>query len=211
MVGQAGECGGGLAPRTSTTMLRALGADALSPRWTEFAARYLPLMEATLKRSFPTLDADDVIQETLVALVRIMPDYRYDPDEKGHFRNYLVGIVKNKAREHLRARMRYAERKAKVGKGLSVMAATAAKEAKEAETESRLDWQRSVYEVALMQLMANPKIQERTKQIFRRVALNGESPESVARIFGVTRNGVDQIRNRLLGELRELVAGLMHA
>ena len=84
-------------PETSTTLLRNV-RDAEHPRWPEFVAKYRPMMEAYLKAHFPALEADDVIQETFAALCGILPGYIYAPDEKGHFRNYLTGILRNKAR-----------------------------------------------------------------------------------------------------------------
>ena len=85
-------------PTTSTTLLRDIAQDSQHVRWNEFVARYRPMMEAFMHERFPSLDADDIIQETLVALCGILPNYAYDPDEKGHFRNYLTGILRNKAR-----------------------------------------------------------------------------------------------------------------
>lgn len=42
-------------------------------------ARYEPLMRAFLASRFPTVPADDIMQETLIALVDAMPTYRYSP------------------------------------------------------------------------------------------------------------------------------------
>ena len=74
-------------PETSTTLLRALGADARSARWGGFVERYEPMMRAFLAAHFPSVPADDILQETLVAMVRAMPTYVYSPREHGHFRN----------------------------------------------------------------------------------------------------------------------------
>ena len=60
----------------------------------------------------------------------------------------------------------------------------------------------SVYELALAELLADPSIREQSKQIFVRVAINGEKPEDVAAAFGVTRNSVDQTKARLVAKLR---------
>ena len=60
----------------------------------------------------------------------------------------------------------------------------------------------SVYELALAELLANPSIREQSKQIFVRVAINGEKPEDVAAAFGVARNSVDQTKARLVAKLR---------
>ena len=62
-----------------------------------------------MRERFPSLDADDMIQETLVALVKVLPGYHYSPDENGHFRNYLTGILRNKALRELRKEQRRAE------------------------------------------------------------------------------------------------------
>lgn len=73
-------------PSTSTTLLNQLAADSQHARWGEFFARYRPMMEAYMRTEFSELDADEIIQETLIALVGALPNYTYDPDEKGHFR-----------------------------------------------------------------------------------------------------------------------------
>ena len=67
------------------------------------------MMEAYLRERFPSVDADDVIQETLVAVWAALPSYRYAPDEKGHFHNYLTGILRNKALRQLYKEQRHAE------------------------------------------------------------------------------------------------------
>ena len=71
-------------PTTSTTLLRDIAKDAQHIRWDEFVVRYRPMMEAFLHERFPSVEADDIIQETLIALCRILPSYRYAPDEKGN-------------------------------------------------------------------------------------------------------------------------------
>ena len=83
-------------PETSTTLLRNI-ADADNARWPEFVSRYRPMMAAYLAAHFPALDADDMIQETFVALFNVLPRYRYAPDETGRFRNYLTGILRRRA------------------------------------------------------------------------------------------------------------------
>jgi len=98
-------------PLTSISLLKVLGEDAKSPRWTEFANKYASTIEGFLFKYFPTVDAEEVVQETLIALVEKLPLYEYDPDTRGHFRNYLIGIVRYKAIEQLKRRNREAEMK----------------------------------------------------------------------------------------------------
>ena len=83
-------------PETSTTLLKGI-ANGENARWTEFAARYRPMMLSYMKSHFPAVDADDAVQETLIALSNVISNYRYSPVETGRFRNYLTGILRRKA------------------------------------------------------------------------------------------------------------------
>ena len=69
-------------------------------------------------------------------------------------------------------------------------------------------WREAILEIALQQLLGNESIRQQTRQVFLRVAVNGEKPEEVAAAFGMKRNAVDQIRSRMMISLRSLVAAL---
>ena len=187
-------------PVTSVSLLKVLGEDAQSPRWTEFANKYASTIDGFLAKHFPSVDAAEVVNDTLLTLVEKLPHYEYEPDVRGHFRNYLIGIVRFKAIEQLKKRKSEADLKA----------AFEAKAQLDWEYENQKynvdlrDWQREAYEVALAQFMADKRISPRDKEIFRRVGLNGESPDAVAEIFAIKRNYVDQIKARMIAKLKEL-------
>ena len=187
------------APVTSLSLIRVLGEDAQSPRWTEFANKYAAMIDGFLCKYFPTVDAAEAVNETLIALTEKLPLYQYDPDDKGHFRNYLIGIVRFKAIEQLKRQKRSAELKQHVKE-----------QAFEWTYQSRsykadlTDWQKDAYESALQQFFANPDVSTRDKEIFRRIIRRGEKPEEVAGVFGITRNNVDQIMARTRARLKEL-------
>lgn len=157
------------------------------------------MMEAFLRDRFPTLDADDVIQDTLIALVEILPHYRYVPKETGHFHNYLTGILKRKA---LRVCTKDRRRSEVMG-DLKDEARNSIEES--ISTEDERKWREAIYEIALEQVLADDSIQAKTKQIFLRTAIDGESPESVAESFGIKRNAVDQAKNRMIEKIRTIV------
>lgn len=187
-------------PVTSVTLLKVLGGDAQSPRWTEFAQKYASTIDGFLFKYFPSVDAEEVVNETLIALVQKLPVYRYDPDANGHFRNFLIGIVRYKAIEQLKARKRESDHRAE----MATQAQFEWEYEKQSYSVDLRDWQREAYEAALAQFMADPQISSRDKEIFRRVALCGESPEAVAAVFDVKRNNVDQIKARMLAKLKEI-------
>ena len=203
----------GLIPETSTTLLKDIAQDAQHVRWGEFVARYRPMMEAFLRERFPSVESDDIIQETLVALCKAIPSYRYAPDEKGHFHNYLTGILRNKALRQLRKEQRQSEIAELVGARVprdrdgravaprppsDIMAATA----------DDPSWRETLFEIALRQFLADDSIADRTKRIFERTAINGESPDAGAAAFKMTRHAVDQAKSRAMARLREIVKGL---
>lgn len=192
-------------PETSTTLLRNV-RDAEHPRWPEFVAKYRPMMEAYIKAHFPAVEADDVIQETFAALCGILPGYIYAPDEKGHFRNYLTGILRNKARRALRNGDRRAEINDMVGMCNGRAGSLAAPQS--AVQDDEQSYREAVFEIALRRFLSDESIADRTKRIFERTALNGESPESVAASFKMTRHAVDQAKSRAMSRLRELVKEL---
>ena len=191
-----------LPPTTSTTLLKDLGADARSPRWNELVARYRPALEGFLASRFPSLasEADDLLQETFLTLAKRLPGYVHAPDEKGHFRNYLAGILRIHAAGAIRRRMREAD--AVAG------AATLATDPADMTEDELREWRHAACEVALSQFLADPATEERTKQVFLRVALGGEKPAAVAADYGLTRNAVDQIRHRVATRLRALATML---
>lgn len=183
-----------------------IGADASSARWAEFVARYRPMMEAFLSTHFPSLasDADDIMQQTLIALVKALPGYRHSPGESGAFHNYLTGILRHRACAVLRERLRNASSASPIGEPPGSPAGPDAIAAERDETA----WRKSVFEIAFRQLLADESVQERTKQVFTRIAVRDEDPHEVAAAFGLSSNAVAQIRFRMTQRLRGIVEAL---
>ena len=195
-------------PKTSVSLLEALSGDASSVRWTEFYNKYEGPMRAFLQAHFPTVEADDMIQETLIALVKCLPGYRYVPDEHGYFHNYLMGIVKHKALDAIR---RQAVRSA-IKTQLEADAQERMKHFQQpGDAEEDAAWKNALKEAALEQLLADDSISLATREVFRHVALMHEPPVEVARQFGITRNNVDQINARLIARLKDRIADMTAA
>lgn len=188
-------------PTTSTTLLRDLASDSQHPRWTEFAVRYRPMMEAYLRERFPTVNADDLVQDTLLAVVAALPSYVYDAASSGHFHNYLTGILRHKAINAIRSHRRYTG-------VISRSEADTDKVQAPTVVESEDEFRHSLMESALGQLMADDEVSARDKQVFEQVAIVGVAPTEVAAKFGLSRANVDQIKKRMTDRLRSLVRAL---
>ena len=185
-------------PKTSISILRAIADDPRSVRWNELYDRYREPMAAFLKSRYPSLEPDDVIQDTMAALSSRLPGYRYMPDEKGHFRNYVMGILKHKAMDALARRSRESSARR------SLMEEPRAARGAGADD----GWKAAAVEVAIAQLLADDSVNALHRTVFRRVALNDEAPESVAAELGISRGNVDVIKKRMIGRLSEMVSRL---
>ena len=211
-------------PTTSTTLLRDLAQNSQHARWDEFVTRYRPVMEAFLRERFPTLEADDIIQDTLVAVCTALPSYRYAPEEKGYFHNYLTGILRNKALRQFHKDQRQAEIAETVGRDASIepLVGSRRRDGRDGRagaprtppgtmSDDEQSWRETLVEIALQQLMNDESIHSRTRQVFLRLAVNGEKPDDVAAVFGINRNAVDQIKKRMMLRLQKIVAALEKA
>ena len=193
-------------PSTSITLLKAISGAADSVRWTEFFGKYEAAMRGFLQTRFPSVEQDDAIQDTMVALMKALPDYHYTPDANGHFRNYLMGILSHKAADILRRSAKQASIRERLKS--SPLAEPKANECRKPETDEYEEWQSAAMEAAVEQLMSNPRINPATREVFRHVALMHENPEDVARQFGISRNNVDQIKNRMIGKLADMIRAM---
>lgn len=184
-------------PETSISLLRSLSVGADNERWLEFFRRYEEPMRAFLNEDrFRGVDADDVIQEVLMSLSKALPRFLLTEDRKGHFRNYLMGIVKHKAQDMLRKEAREKKLKGDFKDDGGIF---------RNETEYK-EWQYSRMEVALEQLLSDDTINSRTREVFRHLVEFHEKPEQVAEAFALTRNNVDQIKKRMIERLAKIIS-----
>ncbi len=187
-------------PKTSITLLKDLASDAGSARWAEFVARYERPMRGFLRQRYPTVEADDVIQNALVALMKALPNYNCTSDERGYFRDYLMGVVRHKAVDAIKSRTAESEKRMRFAKERDCHRSPA-----EDEDDA---WRTALMNAAIEQLMSDATIAPRTREIFRHVALMHEAPESVAAQFGTTRGNVDVIKKRMIDRLSQLVRNM---
>lgn len=190
-------------PETSTTLLKGI-ANGENARWTEFVARYRPMMLSYTKSHFPAVDADDAVQETLIALSNVISNYRYAPDETGRFRNYLTGILRRKALKQCEKADKERTAKAELRELEDAGAAFGS-------LDDADSWKDAVLEIAMRQILDDDNIPDKSKQIFQRLTVDGVSPDEVAVAYGTSRNNVDKTKSRMIARLREIVRTLEEA
>src|SRR5579871_5068656 len=89
---------------TSVSLLDRLRQRAEGPSWQEFVDLYEPWLRGQLHRhGLQAADADDVVQEILIVLMKQVPNFRHN-GRKGAFRAWLRGATVNRLRELARQR-----------------------------------------------------------------------------------------------------------
>lgn len=154
-----------------------------------------------MRERFPSVDADEAIAETLISLVDVFKNYHYSPDEAGRFHNYLTGILRHKALRLCEQTERQRDLHQRAAAEPIVMS----------DDPEEEDYRKSLFDIAVRQFFDDELIAPRTKEIFRRTAMKGESPEMVAKSFMMERHAVDQIKSRSIAKLRKFVEALERA
>ena len=194
--------GTGPAPDTSTTLLDALSAaGAPAAAWTRFVRLYGPVVRvylAGLRLAGPWLDPDwddDIAQDALVELVRLLPERRWDR-AKGRFRDFLFGIVRNKAL----ARAARERRAARAAESLAEVLPLLARGGAESEREAL---RREVWRALVDRVFASDRISETSKTVFLRLVEEDAPVAALAAEYGLTPNAIYRLKSRVVAKIRE--------
>ena len=183
---------------TSFTLIGRLCEPADAEAWAHFVGLYAPLLRAWVRPlCVQDADADDVIQEVLVVVVRRLPEFAHSR-RMGAFRTWLKTIATNKLGDHLRSAARRP-----AGSPDSVLAQLA-----DPSSELSREWDRQHARhlaQALLQKIQG-EFEPATWDAFRRVTMQGEPTASVAASLGVTANAVMIAKSRVLARLRDELA-----
>lgn len=74
--------------------------------WRSFFETYWRLIyDVAIKAGLNDAEAQDVVQETILAVAKQMPDFKYDP-AKGRFKSWLHQLTRRRIMDHFRRRYR---------------------------------------------------------------------------------------------------------
>ena len=162
---------------------------------------YTPLLLAWAGRQgFHPADAEDLAQEVLVKLLRLLPEYRPRPGQS--FRHWLFAVLRNQGTDFRRRR---ATRVLPGPAGLETAHddTPADRVADLDEHEYRLRLVRGALDVVAGDF--DPP----TVAAFTRVMIDGRPVPDVAAELGLSAGAVYMARNRVLSRLREHLDGLL--
>jgi len=191
--------------KTSVSLLdRARGANDAAA-WDRLVSLYTPLIRAWLRRqAAPASDDQDLVQEVMTVVVRRLAEFEHN-GRPGAFRTWLRSITVNCLRDFWRAkRLRPITRGGSDFQGWLDQLA---------DSESALSklWDRDHDVHVMKRIMEHlePDFAPNTWRAFRRVAIEGASPDEVAGELGMSVNAVFIAKSRVLARLRQETAGLI--
>lgn len=190
---------------TSASLLDRLQRNPDAAAWQRLVDLYTPLVRGWLRgRLHLPQDADDVIQEVFAVVVRKLPAFQRAP-HPGAFRGWLRAITVNCLRDFWRGNRL---RPAATGNSDFLQLLDQLEDPQSALSR---EWDREHdRHVAgrLLELL-EPDFEDRTWQAFRRVVLQQQPPEQVARDLGMTVNAVYVAKSKVLARFRQEGQGLI--
>ena len=191
--------------RTRESLLGRLRDNGAEADWEQFYKQYRwVIISFCRKQGLDEFSAQDVLQETMVLLMRKLPEFYYDRS-RGKFRNWLLALVAGKISD---ARKRAA--RANLATLSEVEAGEAALVAKGEPVDACLEkaWMHATLEQALLRVQLDPRVKKVTFEIFKCCFANAAPVNEIARQFNLTENAVYQVKNRMMRRLREEVEAM---
>jgi len=186
---------------TRATLLLRLRDRTDELSWQEFHDRYGELLYRYARsRGASAVDAEDIVQEVEMYLVKAMEGFEYDT-RKGRFRAYLRASV-------VRAMGRRADKKKREGDLLDPQHFDYLAAIKDAASDDRWEreWRQHRLRWALRRV--EPEFESQTINAFCKHVLGGESVEATAEQLELSKASVYQAKSRVLRRVREVLDSL---
>jgi RNA polymerase sigma-70 factor (ECF subfamily) len=182
-------------------------------RWQEFYGLYGPLIRRfALKTGLTEIEADEVVQETAIALARHLPEFRYDP-KICRFKTWLLNQTAWRVKDQLKKRHRqeaWIERGGEVGAGPASTDENTRTDTIERLPDSNLhdlerlwetEWKENLLAAALQRVKG--QFSDRQFQMFDLNVLKGWSAGEVAESLGVSLASVYLAKHRVAAALKK--------
>lgn len=196
--------------QTRTTLIRRLKDWQDDQSWQEFFDCYSKLIHGfCLKRGLSRSEAQEVVQETMIAVARHMPEFDYDA--QGSFKAWLLNMTRWRVADQLRKRPSAGLSEAESDTALTDES-PASRRPVPATTEPGSDemweeeWRRNLMETAIG--LVRRKLDPKKFQIFDLCVNKDWAPEKVATAFGIPVSQVYMAKHRVTLMIKKEVARL---
>jgi RNA polymerase sigma-70 factor (ECF subfamily) len=146
------------------------------------------------------------VQETMVAVAKHMPTFKYDP-ALGSFKGWLLTMTRWRITSQFRKRKQFADPARTSGStGTAIVEKIADPSAESIDALWEIEWEKSLLEAAIARVKR--RVDPDKYQIFDFYVNKEWSPEKVAERFGVAVDQVYLVKHRLTEAIRAEVKRL---
>jgi len=193
---------------TRATLIQRLKNWQDQSSWQDFFETYWHLIYGVaVKRGLSKSEAQDVVQETMIAVAKHMPAFRYNP-AIGSFKAWLLNMTRWRIADQLRKRRPLVvclelKDETSLGENNDDEAKLAMSDLEKVWDD---EWEKNLLEVAVTK--ARRHLDPKQYQIFDFCANKGWKPERVAEAFAIPINQVYIARHRVAEMIREEIERL---
>jgi len=195
---------------TRRSLLSRLKQSNAQESWREFFDTYWRLIHITaLNAGLTDSEAQEVVQETVLTVVRKIKDFRYDP-AIGSFKGWLLTMVRWRIGDQFRKRKQQipppSARDATKTSGTATLERIADPAPINLDAVWEEEWQRTLFAAALSRVKRQANA--RHYQMFDLHAVKHWSVDKVAQTLGVSAGQVRLAKHRITALMRQEVARL---
>ena len=175
--------------------------------WRSFFDLYWRLLYNVARKSgLDDPGAQEIVQETVIAVARKMPEFRYDP-ARGTFRQWLLRITRRRIIDHLRRIYRQPVKADVAPESLDEdeehASAIADQSTSAIETAWNEEWERSTFDAALARVRS--EVNPRHYQVFDYCVLKAWPVSKVAATLGLNAAQVYLAKHRVAQAMKRAV------
>jgi RNA polymerase sigma-70 factor (ECF subfamily) len=196
---------------TSASLLNRLKEGDNEVDWENFYHLYADIIyRYARKLGLNEAGAQDVLQETMVALMSVLKRFEYDP-RRGKFRSFLFTIVRRSTFRSINRSKRRNEISADAhygGADKPLMELLASPEDDSVSMKDEMKWRQSLLEHCVDEVRKDNSVNSETIDIFIAYAVEEKTVQEIAEKFGIKENAVYQIKNRMIKRLQREMENL---
>ena len=181
---------------TRTTLLERLRDWKDDSSWQEFFNIYSKLIRGVaLSKGLTAAEAEDVVQETMLAAAKYIPNFKYDR-KVGSFKQWLLNLCRWRIYDQFRRRSISETRpRNDLSVDTNLMSTLVDENGVNFDELWEVEWQKSVMDSAIKKVKTS--LDSRKYQIFDFLINKQWPPEKVAESFGISRNQVYLAKHRI--------------
>lgn len=176
-------------------------------RWNELYQRYEPSMMRFLKNNFGWLDFEErqtVVNNAFMVLAKELPTFNYPANQQGLFRRFLVAVLRNTAKDYGKKKQKKRQVEIQYSDNDEMLERLRDEDASflHLAADEREMERQDVIDLTIQGLLADTTFKAQTREVFRRIAVDGDSPQSIADDMGLARSAVDNMKARMMKKFK---------